>query len=72
MGYGKPKAGKYGRGPMPLGQLREPLSHAGKPMSAGMGVGNPGGTYSRYKSKVSSNYISPYSQKAQRAARQGG
>ena len=71
-GYGKPKAGKYGRGPMPLGQQREPRSHAGKPMPAGMGVGNPGSTSSRYKSKVSSKYISPYSQKAQRAARQGG
>ena len=69
-GYGKPKAGKYGRGPMPLGQQR---GHAGKPMpAAGMGMGNPGGTSSRYKSKVSSKYISPYSQKAQRAARQGG
>ena len=69
-GYGKPKAGKYGRGPMPLGQQR---GHASKPMpAAGMGMGNPGGTSSRYKSKVSSKYISPYSQKAQRAARQGG
>jgi len=72
LGYGKPKAGKYRRGPMPLDQQREPRSHAGKPMPAGMGVGNPGGTSSRYKSKVSSKYISQYSQKAQRAARQGG
>ena len=64
-GYGKPKAGKYGR-PMPLQQRG---GHGSKAAPAAVGGGH--GTTSRYKNKLSSKYISPYSQKAQRAARQG-